>query len=90
MSTAGITLIIVAVTCVLYIIEKIPVALVTLLGMIAMVFAGSMSFSDAFSCFGSTPVVLTFSMIIIIDAIMDSGMIAFFSGCRLDNFQLHE
>ena len=39
MSTAGITLIIVAVTCVLYIIEKIPVALVTLLGMIAMVFA---------------------------------------------------
>ena len=78
MSTAGVTLIIIGVMCILYIIEKLPVALVTVLGMIAMVFAGSMSYSDAFSSFGSTPVVLCFSMVIIIDAILDSGMITEF------------
>jgi di/tricarboxylate transporter len=37
MSQAGITLIIVGITCVLYVIEKLPVALVTVLGMLASV-----------------------------------------------------
>ena len=75
MSQAGITLIIVGITCVLYVIEKLPVALVTVLGMLAMVFAGSVSFKDAFSNFGSTPAMLVFGMVIIIDAIIDSGVI---------------
>ena len=78
MSQAGITLIIVGITCVLYVIEKLPVALVTVLGMLAMVFAGSVSFKDAFSNFGSTPAMLVFGMVIIIDAIIDSGVITEF------------
>ncbi|MBO6159125.1 MAG: hypothetical protein J6P72_07685 [Firmicutes bacterium] len=78
MNTAYLTLIIVALTCVLYVIEKLPVALVTVLGLLAMVFAGSLSYSDAFSCFGSTPVTLTFGMVIIINAIIDSGVITEF------------
>jgi di/tricarboxylate transporter len=43
-----------------------------------MVFAGSGSFKDAFSNFGSTPAMLVFGMVIIIDAIIDSGVITEF------------
>ena len=75
MSQAGITLLIIAGLCVLYIIDKLPVALVTTIGMLALVFSGGLTFSEAFSCFGSTPVVLTFGMVIIINAIIESGMI---------------
>ena len=78
MNKAVVTLIIIAVLIVFYIIEKFPVALVTVLGMLAMVFGGATSFKDAFSCFGSTPVILTFGMVIIIDAIIDSGMVTEF------------
>ena len=70
-----ITLLIIAGLCVLYIIDKLPVALVTTIGMLALVFSGGLTFSEAFSCFGSTPVVLTFGMVIIINAIIASGMI---------------
>ena len=78
MSQAGITLLIIAGLCVLYIIDKLPVALVTTIGMLALVFSGGLTFSEAFSCFGSTPVVLTFGMVIIINAIIESGMITEF------------
>ena len=78
MSHATITLVIVAVLCVLYIIDKLPVSLVTMFGMLAMVFTGVLSSGDAFSNFGSTPVLLTFGMIVIIDAIIDSGAIVQF------------
>lgn len=78
MSHAAITLIIVAALCVLYIIDKLPVSLVTMFGMLAMVFTGVLSSGDAFSNFGSTPVLLTFGMIVIIDAIIDSGAIVQF------------
>ena len=78
MNTAVITLVIVGITCLMYVIEKFPVALVTVMGMLAMVFAGSVSFSEAFANFGSTPVVLTFGMVIIINAILNSGMITEF------------
>lgn len=73
-----ITLIIIGVTCLLYIIDKLPVALVTVLGMLAMVFSGATTSRTAFSNFGSTPVLLTFGMIIIINAIIDSGAIVQF------------
>ncbi len=46
--------------------------------MLAMVFTGVLSSGDAFSNFGSTPVLLTFGMIVIIDAIIDSGAIVQF------------
>ena len=78
MSQAGITLIIILLTCLLYIIDKLPVALVTSIGMLAMVFSGAVSSREAFSNFGSTPVLLTFGMIIIINAIIDSGVIVQF------------
>ena len=78
MSKAAVTLIIIGITCLLYIIDTMPVALVTVLGMLAMIFSGAVSSQVAFSNFGSTPVLLTFGMVIIIDAIIDSGMITQF------------
>ena len=78
MSQSTVTLIIIAALCVLYIIDKLPVSLVTMLGMLAMIFTGVLSSADAFSNFGSTPVLLTFGMIVIIDAIIESGIIVQF------------
>ena len=78
MTKAGITLIIIACTCVLYIIDKLPVAIVTVLGMLAMIFSGATTSRTAFSNFGSNPVLLTFGMIIIINAIIESGVIVQF------------
>ena len=78
MTQAGITLIIIACTCVLYIIDKLPVAIVTVLGMLAMIFSGATTSRTAFSNFGSNPVLLTFGMIIIINAIIESGVIVQF------------
>ena len=78
MAKSTITLIIIAATCILYIIDKLPVALVTVLGMLAMVFSGATTSRTAFSNFGSTPVLLTFGMIVIINAIIDSGAIVQF------------
>ena len=53
-------------------------ALVTTLGMLAMIFSGAVGSKEAFSNFGSTPVLLTFGMIVIINAIIDSGVIVQF------------
>lgn len=78
MAQSTITLIIIAATCLLYIIDKLPVALVTVLGMLAMIFSGATTSRTAFSNFGSTPVLLTFGMIVIINAIIDSGAIVQF------------
>ena len=78
MAHSTITLIIIAATCVLYIIDKLPVALVTVLGMLAIIFSGATTSRTAFSNFGSTPVLLTFGMIVIINAIVDSGAVVQF------------
>lgn len=78
MNHATITLIIIGIMCIMYIVDKFPVALVTLLGMLAMVYCGILPFKDAFGNFGSTPVLLTGGMVIIIDAIIDSGVIVRF------------
>ena len=78
MNNATITLIIIGVMCVMYIVDRFPVALVTLLGMLAMIYSGVLPFQVAFSNFGSTPVLLTAGMVIIIDAIIDSGVIVRF------------
>lgn len=75
MSLSVIALIIVGIMCVLYIWGKLPVALVTALGMLAMIFTGCVSSSVAFSNFGSTPVLLVFGMVIIVDAILESGLL---------------
>lgn len=78
MTQSTMTLVIIAITCILYIVDKLPVALVTVLGMLAMVFSGAITSRTAFSNFGSTPVLLTFGMIVIINAIIDSGAIVQF------------
>ena len=39
--------------------DRFPVALVTMLGMLAMIYSGVLPFRTAFSNFGSTPVLLT-------------------------------
>ena len=78
MNNATITLIIIGVMCVMYIVDRFPVALVTLLGMLAMIYSGVLPFQVAFSNFGSTPVLLTAGMVIIIDAIIESGVIVRF------------
>ena len=75
MSNATITLIIIGVMCIMYIVDRFPVALVTLLGMLAMIYCGVLPYQTAFSNFGSTPVLLTAGMVIIINAIIDSGVI---------------
>ena len=75
MPLSTIALIIVGIMCVLYIWGKLPVALVTALGMLALIFSGCVSSSVAFSNFGSTPVLLVFGMVIIVNAILESGLV---------------
>lgn len=74
MAPSTVTLIIIACTCILYLTEKFSVALTTVLGMLALVFAGVLSFNDAFACFSSTTVMLVLGMIIIVDSLMESGV----------------
>ena len=75
MPLSSVALIIVGVMCALYIWGKLPVALVTALGMLALIFSGCVSSSVAFSNFGSTPVLLVFGMVIIVNAILESGLL---------------
>ena len=75
MEKSTVTLLIIAALCVLYIVDRLPVALVTSLGALALIFSGAVTSAEAFSNFGSTPVLLTFGMVIIINAIIDSGLI---------------
>ena len=74
MQDSTITLIIIACTCVLYLTEKLSVAVTTVLGMMALVFTGILSFNEAFSCFTSTNVMLVLGMIIIVESLFDSGV----------------
>ncbi len=75
MPLSTIALIIVGAMCVLYVWGKLSVALVTALGMLALIFSGCVSSSVAFSNFGSTPVLLVFGMVIIVNAILESGLL---------------
>lgn len=74
MSQSTITLIIIACTCILYLTEKFSVAVTTVLGMLALIFTGVISFNEAFSCFTSTNVMLVLGMIIIVESLLDSGI----------------
>lgn len=71
---ATVAIIIVACTCLLYIIDIFPVSVTTLLGLLAMVFAGILPASEAFAGFASTPVMLVIGMVIIIDALLECGV----------------
>ncbi len=74
MEQSTLALIIVGCTCLLYVLELFPVAVTTLIGMLAMVYAGILTPSEAFSGFTNTAVLLVIGMVIIIDALLDSGV----------------
>ena len=74
MTDSTITLIIIAVTFVLYLTEKFSVAVTTMLGMLALIFTDILDFNEAFSCFTSTTVMLVLGMIIIVESLLDSGV----------------
>lgn len=74
MPDSAITLIIIACTCVLYVLEKHSVAVTTVLGMLALIFTGILDFNEAFACFTSTNVMLVLGMIIIVESLLDSGI----------------
>ena len=58
----------------LYILDIFSVAVTTMIGMLAMVFGGILGFSDAFECFSNSSVMLVIGMIIVIDALLESGV----------------
>lgn len=74
MSDTTITIIIIICTCFLYLTEKFSVAVTTVLGMLALVFAGVIHFNEAFACFTNTNVMLVLGMIIIVESLLDSGI----------------
>lgn len=59
---------------VLYLVDVFPVAVTTMIGMVAMVFAGILTFNDAFTAFSNSAVMLVIGMIIIVDALLESGV----------------
>lgn len=74
MTKSVIALLIIAVIFVLYLTEIFPVATTTMIGMLAFVFTGVLSFEEAFSCFTSSPVMLTLGVIIIANSLVESGI----------------
>lgn len=74
MSQSTLVLIIVGFICLLYMIEIFPVAVTTMIGLLAMVYAGILTPSEAFSGFTNTAVFLVIGMVIIIDALLESGV----------------
>ncbi|MDO4564014.1 MAG: SLC13 family permease [Clostridia bacterium] len=74
MDNSTIALIIVGCTCLLYVLEIFPVAVTTTVGMLAMVYAGILTPAEAFSGFTNTAVLLVIGMVIIINALLESGI----------------
>ncbi|MBQ7155489.1 MAG: anion permease [Synergistaceae bacterium] len=74
MEKSTLALVIVTFTCILYASEWFSVAAVSLAGMLAMIYAGILTPSEAFSEFTNTAVLLVIGMVIIIDALIESGI----------------
>ena len=74
MAQSTMALIIIAVVIVLYLTERFDVAVTSLIGMFALIYCNILTVSEAFSCFVSTPGLLTMGMIIIAEAILESGI----------------
>lgn len=74
MDQSIIALIIVGCTCLLYILEWFSVATTTMIGLLAMVYTGILTPTEAFSGFTNTAVLLVIGMVIIIDALLASGV----------------
>ncbi len=74
MTSAILSLIIFAVCVVLFIRNKLPIAVTALLGVVAMILTGVISFSEGFKNFGSTTVVLICSMMVVGQATFEVGL----------------
>lgn len=74
MAQSTIALIIIGIVIVLYITERFDVAVTSLIGMFALIYCNILTVEQAFSCFVSTPGLLTMGMIIIAEAILESGI----------------
>lgn len=95
MTQSTIAILIIVGLFILYLLDIFPVAVTTMIGMVAMVFSGTLSFSDAFNSFSNSSVMLVIGMIIIIDALLESGvggkfgrLLAYFVGSHERTFVL--
>ncbi len=74
MSSAVISLIIFACVVALFIWNKLPTAVVALLGLTAMMLTNSVSFADGFKNFGSSTIVLICAMMVVGQATFNTGL----------------
>lgn len=74
MSPAILSLIIFGICVVLFIWNKLPISVTALLGLIAMVLTGVVSFSDGFKNFGCTTIVLICAMMVVGKATFNTGL----------------
>lgn len=74
MPPAILSLIIFAVVVVLFIWNKLPTAIVALLGLVAMMLTNVVSFSDGFKNFGSSTIVLICAMMVVGQATFNTGL----------------
>ena len=81
MEASTIATIILAATIILYIIDRYPLALVTIASLLAMVLSGVLSFSEVFKGFSSNLVMLVAGMMVIGNALFDNNVIS-----RVGNF----
>lgn len=74
MNTAVLSLIIFGICVVLFIWNKLPIAVTALLGLTAMVLTGVVSFSDGFKNFGTSTIVLICAMMVVGKATFNTGL----------------
>ena len=74
MSTAVISLIIFGICVFLFVWNRIPIAVTALIGLIAMVLTGAVSFSDGFKNFGSSTIILICAMMVVGKATFQTGL----------------
>ena len=74
MSKPVLTLVIIISTCVLYALELFPIPVTTLLSVLALTFSGVLTFTEAFSGFASAEMLLVIGLMIIVDALLESGL----------------
>lgn len=74
MNTAITSLIIFGVCVVLFVWNKLPISVTALLGLVAMVLTGCVSFADGFKNFGSSTIILICAMMVVGRATFDTGL----------------
>lgn len=74
MNTTAAAISIILITAFLYILDLFPVAVTTMIGLLAMVYTGVLSVSDAFAGFTNTAILLLIGMLIITDSLIECGI----------------